>query len=298
MTIAAGERPETIEAAEAGQRWLEGALAPEERAGLAQQGFIAFHTLPSGNRCAKLRFRDSSGRQRVRYLGINPQLADAVAAALKARQHAVRIRRASTRRARCSRQALREVRCRLESPLGCAGWHFHGLSLRRRRSHTSAAGACCNELPHLRSSITMDNDLQEPLGKDGGQDVVRRQVFDDLRRSALEQIDPVVAALHYEAANLMDLSALLCEPIKAALHGAPDVLEAIADLTPDMEIMLKLSRQADRLLNVSLKQEMFPPVAKAKIRHFDTYVPVRGRASTSPPAEADSHPPAATNRPR
>jgi hypothetical protein len=141
----------------------------------------------------------------------------------------------------------------------------------------------------------MNND--ELLGVDGGQDLVRRQVFDDLRRSALEQPDPVQAALRYQAANLMDLSSLLCAPIKAALQGAPDVLVAIADLTPDMDIMLKLSRQADRLLNVSIKQETFQPAAKAKIRRFDTYAPVRGRAAPSPPADAGGLP-AATNRPR
>jgi hypothetical protein len=299
MATAAGEPLD--EPTDAGQRWLDDAVPLEERAALATQGFVAFHTLPSGQRCAKLRFRDSSGRQRVRYLGANAELAAQVAAALKARQRCVRRRRASRQVARSGRRALRGIKCRLEAPLRCAGWRFHGLSLRRRRrSNSDGPAAFGDHQPtHFRSLVTMDDELRELAETANLPRPADPQIFDELRRSAIEHVDPAQAVLRYTAAQLMDLSSSLYRPIKAELDGAPDLLDALEDLTPGLDMMLKLGRQADRFFNVALKHDGDPSSAKAKNRDLDTYASSGVlTADGSAASEPDGQGQAMASRPR
>ena len=146
----------------------------------------------------------------------------------------------------------------------------------------------------------MDDELHEPFETENSQEPARRSIFDELRRSALEHPDPGQAVLRYAAAELMDLSSSLCGPIKAEFQGVPDLLDSLEDLMPGMEMMLKLSRQADRFWNVALKHEAAQPQEKAKKCDLDTYAPIRGLTAggSLPTGGGDEAPPSAASRPR
>jgi hypothetical protein len=117
---------------------LELGLSAENLGYLARQGFVARER--RGERdYFKLRFR-RGGRQVVRGLGTDPQLAAQIRNELqqlqadrRAELHLAKLDREARRRLRAAKQALQP---HLES----RGLHFHGLAIRRSRS-----GSRCRE---------------------------------------------------------------------------------------------------------------------------------------------------------
>ena len=79
----------------------------------------------------RLRFR-IQGRQRVRY--VSPRDATALEAELAALQRPVRSRRQLSAMADIARRLLRHRKSILAPVIEAAGYHFHGLEIRRRRN--------------------------------------------------------------------------------------------------------------------------------------------------------------------
>src|SRR5258708_2065497 len=88
-------------------------LTEQERASLARQGFVATELRGQGRPCFKLRFR-SAGRQRVRYLGKDPQTARAIARELVGLQAARRVQLRLRRLSHQARLRLRQAKQALQ----------------------------------------------------------------------------------------------------------------------------------------------------------------------------------------
>jgi hypothetical protein len=107
-------------------------LTLDELAALRRQGFVIREPRRRGNAVFKLRFR-LAGRQRVIYLGTDPEQAEAVERELAEWQHSRRQSLEFARAHRTVAHALRASKSRLEPLLEQAGYHFHGRAVRRRR---------------------------------------------------------------------------------------------------------------------------------------------------------------------
>jgi hypothetical protein len=112
---------------------LEGlGLTADELAAVKQQGHVAQEVRGRNRMVYKLRYR-FGGRQRVRYLGADPEFAKAV------REELQRIRRAEVMRknlrslTREGKRALRQSKLRLLPFVEQLGYAFHGFDLRRRQ---------------------------------------------------------------------------------------------------------------------------------------------------------------------
>jgi len=117
--------------ANAASGWLEAHVPAEDAPLLARQGFVSRSRLRSGSMCHKLRYRNAQGRQQVRYLGVDPSLAAAVADELARRQFRRRRHRQLRSALRRAGQALRASKRRLAPMLAAEGWRYHGYALRR-----------------------------------------------------------------------------------------------------------------------------------------------------------------------
>ncbi len=116
-------------------------LTAEEVTALERQGFVSAES--RGRKCTvyKLRFR-IGGRQRVRYVGTDPVLADAAREAL----HCLQKGRLTERELRSltseANRLLRESKSRLLPFAEAAGYRFHGRALRQtRRPRLQKSGA-------------------------------------------------------------------------------------------------------------------------------------------------------------
>ena len=96
-------------------------------------------------------------------------------------------------------------------------------------------------------------------------------IYDNLRRWAQRQPDPPQAALGYAAAQLLDLSMSFVVPIQTALRAAEAPLETVKELGPEIDMMLKVGRQADRFMNISAKFAAMQAIVAAKKSDSDTY---------------------------
>jgi hypothetical protein len=121
---------------------------------LSRQGIVRGERLPSGSTAFKLRYRDSVGRQRVLYIGLDASLAAELTAELVSRQANVRGRRALRRSIDAARRQMRLSLRSLRPILVEAGWHLHGSAIRRSRKSaaatTSAARDVLTDSPTLR----------------------------------------------------------------------------------------------------------------------------------------------------
>jgi hypothetical protein len=107
-------------------------LTDEELAGLRRQGFVS-QECRCGRAYFKLRFRTSSGKQCARYLGLDPALAGRVKQELTEFQAARRMERELRKLSQQAGEKLRVCKEKLAAQLDHAGFHFHGLSIRRTR---------------------------------------------------------------------------------------------------------------------------------------------------------------------
>ena len=107
------------------------ALSPDQRRALSRQGFVAAEYRGTNGRYFKLRFR-YQGRQAVRYLGTNREVADRIQRELVELQAGTRLDRTLARLAREVQEALRRTKRRLEPYVEDIGYRFHGFELRRR----------------------------------------------------------------------------------------------------------------------------------------------------------------------
>ncbi|QDT73469.1 hypothetical protein [Lacipirellula limnantheis] len=280
---------------QAAQRWLAARLPPEELARLDRQGFVSNEFLPSGSRCAKLRYRDLSGRQRVAYIGVDRRLARRIAAYLAWRQTARRRRRTLNGLHRERRRLLASVQARLLPHLDASIWHFHGRALRLRRGCARhgprpALDACTNAKGLMMTTTTQDA-TQSPAGPSPPPSGERH---DPLRRWAQRQASPIGAALGWLTADVCELTSKFAEPLKDALRDAATSPENFGRVAGDLRQYSQLSRQAERCLRLAHELENAKPCA-AKLRSVDTYA--RGTAvgeATAPAASATPPTPPAT----
>jgi POTRA domain TamA domain 1 len=107
-------------------------LTPADVDALRRHGFVAGERRRSGAMSYKLRWR-ILGRQRVRYLGSDPEIAAAVTAALATLQTPDRAGRELDRSLSRTRAELRKLRARSAAALNAIGYYWHGFSIRRTR---------------------------------------------------------------------------------------------------------------------------------------------------------------------
>ncbi|QDT73694.1 hypothetical protein [Lacipirellula limnantheis] len=235
-----------------GRRWLAERLTPAQLKALASQGFVAFHRLPSGARCAKLRYRDAARRQRVLYVGTNEELAAGVVAALAECQSSLRRRRQVRALAQRGASAMRTSVRRLEQPLQQIGWRFHGRQPRRRRrpARSAVRPAPSSSLLPAEENNPLSEQSINAAAPASAAEPARASHDDALRRWALALPQPIDASIGWHAATLLEISSLMAEPIKAEILQAENRLETIADLATHTEVMLKTIRQGERLLKM------------------------------------------------
>ncbi|MBA4107582.1 MAG: hypothetical protein C0485_17740 [Pirellula sp.] len=277
--VAVPSRPHRRDA-ESGRQWLAARLPRTELRLLDRQGFVSRERLPSGTTCAKLRFRDGTGRQRVVYLGVGPVRAEQIAAYLAERQAQVRRRRALNQLRRRGRRLLRQVKPRLAPHIKASEWHFHGRQLRRKRRCAEAEtttfilhNANTKGLSMTQAYAVQPTDRPTAITATSGSQ------HDGMRQWAQSQDSPFDAAVGYLTADLCDLAAGFAAPLKAALQATPAATLQHADLVEEARFFLQLSRQAERCLRLAPRVDAHP--SRAKKSAVDTDVLV---APTPPPA--------------
>ena len=110
-------------------------LPDQALAALRTQGFVRAE--PHGRkRIYKLRFR-LDGRQHVRFLGDDEELASTVQRELRVLQRDARDQRQFTDLRRRTRHILRQSKSALEGMLEEHGFHYHGQAIRQRRRPTA-----------------------------------------------------------------------------------------------------------------------------------------------------------------
>jgi hypothetical protein len=107
-------------------------LSAAEQAALARQGFIAPEYRHQKGPYYRLHFR-LDGRQTTRYLGCDSTVIPTLRAELADLQRLTHLDRELGQRCRQARRLLRATKKRLAPDLQRAGYHYHGLDIRRRR---------------------------------------------------------------------------------------------------------------------------------------------------------------------
>ena len=107
-------------------------LTTEEMTALRRQGFVS-REHRRGRVFYKVRFRMPTGRQRVRYLGADPAVAEEVQKELFEMQTGRCMNRELKKLVKEAGQRLQSSKETLAPALAEAGYHFHGLSVRRKR---------------------------------------------------------------------------------------------------------------------------------------------------------------------
>jgi len=107
-------------------------LTVEDYRALRRRGTVCTERRRGGE-YFKLRFRTEDGRQRIRYLGKDPAVAETIRRELQGlqlhRRHLGVVKRRDTE----ARRLLRRVKQNLADAVGVLGCHFHGFAIRRRR---------------------------------------------------------------------------------------------------------------------------------------------------------------------
>lgn len=248
--------------AQSGERWLSARLSPAEMDLLDRQGFVSRERLPSGAVCAKLRFRNGRRRQRVVYVGVEPRLAEQIAAHLAVRQAATRRRKACTRLRRRGRRLLQSVRPSLEPHLCSDEWHFHGRQLRRRRR--CAAEPLASPAPPTTSKHGVYLTMNDPLANDSG-----TSNYDGMRRWAKVQPSPFDAAIGHLTADLCEIAVDLAGQVKADLREALDGGAGSKSFRENLHSYLQVTRQVDRFIQMAPRTQTSP--TSAKNHALDTY---------------------------
>ena len=125
-----------------------------------------------------------------------------------------------------------------------------------------------------------------PTSADGQLDPEQRQVFDNFSRWAIAETHPAQAAFSWTAAQLLELSALLNQGIRAAMAEDPNPRAVLEESSREIEMLLKVARQSDRLMNVASKLKDAETDAKAKKPQLDTYAAPVELDGSPPPAPA------------
>ena len=107
------------------------ALTAEDYLALRRQGCVCSEDR-RGTIYYKLRFRAADGRQRVRYLGSDPAVAESIRHELQHLQATRRSRAELSRRHREARKLLRQVKQNLAEAIASQGFFWHGLAIRKR----------------------------------------------------------------------------------------------------------------------------------------------------------------------
>ncbi len=241
-------------------------LGAEELAALARQGFVCGEGRGPGLARYKLRFR-CAGRQRVKYLGSDPARAGRVRQELGALQALSRLDRRLARGTRAANRALRAVKGRL-GPLLLPGYAFRGLAVRRKRRPKidgrdgSSPG---KERKAMDEHVERDAEAvgahaasapqQEAAAPpaEGGADARVRRIM-DLLREALAREGALEANLGAVNSDLMLMGYRLKRAIDEAM-GTAAALDQFQRLMPAVESYLRLTRQMERLAQLSLRLE-------------------------------------------
>jgi hypothetical protein len=107
-------------------------LAEQDFRALRRRGTVCSEQR-RGTTYFKLRFRTEDGRQRVRYLGNDPGVAETIRRELQDlqlnRQHLVNLKR----RDREARRLLRQIKQSLACAIEGVGFHYHGFAIRKKQ---------------------------------------------------------------------------------------------------------------------------------------------------------------------
>jgi hypothetical protein len=113
-------------------------LSAEELDVLKHQGFVTAEFRGRFGPYFRLHFR-IAGRQTTRYVGRDPDVAHRIRRELEELQRVERHRRRLDQLAEVARRSLRAAKARLEPLMRAAGWHYHGLAIRRARPPAAPA---------------------------------------------------------------------------------------------------------------------------------------------------------------
>jgi hypothetical protein len=130
-----GEQRSTARVRQAPRCLADLRLTSEDLAALTRQGFVAEELRGQRGPLFKLRFR-RQGKQRVRYVGQDPDSARQIQQELANLQAGRRQEQELARLNAKARRLLRETKASLTETVEASGHHFHGQALRRRRNST------------------------------------------------------------------------------------------------------------------------------------------------------------------
>lgn len=105
-------------------------LSADELCALSRQGFVQREVRSNGREYFKLRFR-MCGRQRVYSLGTDGRIAEQAEREVATLQSGRRLELETSELAAQARRMLRTAKQDLSPLLTAAGWHFHGMAVRR-----------------------------------------------------------------------------------------------------------------------------------------------------------------------
>jgi hypothetical protein len=185
---------------------------------LASQGSIHRDIAASGRTTFKLRFR-SAGRQVVRYLGGDVEFVNQIERELAQLQRAVKERRCSCRLLRSAGLQLRHSKRRLEPRLRLIGFHFYGREIRRHLANGLKIQERTFEMSEIYSKeLIMEGSLEKSrderalnveVATDLSDQDQQHELFDGLKAEALQCPNRLQAAMRFEAALSMEITATL-----------------------------------------------------------------------------------------
>ena len=239
---------------------LSSLLSEEQLDALASQGCLRPEVGPRGKRYFKLRFRMQS-KQVVRYVGNNSVFVAQVERELGELQNGTKADRQLRRLTRAAMLCLKRTKRCLEPYLPLANCRFHGREIRGRPKCQEAYVDCKVTLPvsNNRRKI-MDEDHQPPekfedaypsQSTGARQSIVdeRDARLGELRKTALEVVDPLRASIRLATASLLEMGALMGTAIKAALVARND-LRGVERALPAINSLTLVHRQTTRYVQL------------------------------------------------
>jgi hypothetical protein len=239
-------------------------LGAAELAALRRQGFVAREMRGKRTTVFKLRFR-FGGRQRVRYLGTDPEQAERIQRELSELQSGRRADLALGRLHRAAAQMLRDSKQRLEPWMQQAGLRFHGGAIRRPRKQSpdvSTARAAISVQLQVQRNATMKvpqgirktDGAGQPANEVGADDMdARLKYIKRYGRESLREPDPLRANLGVVNAELLGLALRAKEGLAAVVERRENSLEQPAHVYRGMNVYLRITSQIFRYARFVVK---------------------------------------------
>jgi hypothetical protein len=115
------------------------------------------------------------------------------------------------------------------------------------------------DITHTAESRSTDNLLNDklvpPTEASPNREAAFRQHLDRYEDSAASADDALAAALTFVVSDLLDMACLIASQVKQSVRRADDKLKQLDRLQPHTEQLLKIDRQADRFINVGVRNK-------------------------------------------